>query len=87
MHYESTSHLLITVVVDFVIWWGSAGFPRLLKHHWNSDLFQDHGKIIEFQEKRLKCVKVKKNMEKNHWILVESFIENITEFWNRHSFD
>ena len=25
-----------------------SGFPQLWTNHWNSDLFQDHGKIIEF---------------------------------------
>ena len=37
-----------------------AGFPQLLKNHWNMDLFQDHGKIIEFHEKFLKFVEMKK---------------------------
>ena len=44
------------------------GFPQLLKNHLNSDLFQDHGKIIEFHEKLLKFVK-------NHWILDQLLME------------
>ena len=50
------------------------GFPQLLKNHWNSDLFQDHGKIIEFHEKLLKFVEMKKSW-KNHWILDQSLME------------
>ena len=56
----------------------SAGFPQLLKIHWNSDLFQDHGKIIEFHEKFLKFVKMKKSW-KNHWILDKLVME---KSWN-----
>ena len=37
-------------------------------------LFQDNGIIIEFQEKLLKFVKMEKSC-KNHWILVQSFME------------
>ena len=51
-----------------------AGFPQLLKNHWNSDLFQDHGKIIEFHEKLLKFVKMKKSW-KNPWILEQLLME------------
>ena len=51
-----------------------SGFPHLLKNHWNSDLFQDHGKIIEFHEKFLKFVKMKKSGE-NHWILDQLLME------------
>ena len=39
-------------------------FPQLsagLKSHGNSDLFQDHGKIIEFYEKVLKFDKITKS--------------------------
>ena len=50
------------------------GFPQLLKNHWNSDLFQDHGKIINFHEKFLKFVKMKKSW-KNHWILDQLIME------------
>ena len=50
------------------------GFPQLLKNHWNSDLFQDHGKIIEFHKKYLKFVKMKKSW-KNQWILDQLLIE------------
>ena len=50
------------------------GFPQLLKNHWNSDLFQDHEKIIEFHEKFLKFVKMKKSW-KNHWILNQLLME------------
>ena len=57
---------------------------HLLKNHWNSDLFQDHVKIIEFQEKLLKFVKMKKIMEKS--LNFGSVIHGkITEFWDRHS--
>ena len=52
----------------------STGFPQLLKNHWNSDLFQDHGKIIEFYEKFLKFVKMKKSW-KNHWISDQLLME------------
>ena len=48
-----------------------AGFPQLLKNHWNSDLFQDHGKIIEFHEK---FVKMQKSW-KIQWILDQSLME------------
>ena len=48
------------------------GFPQLLKNHLNSDLFQDHGKIIEFHEKLLKFVK---KSCKNHWILDQLLME------------
>ena len=51
-----------------------AGFPQLLKNHWNSDLFQDHGKIIEFHEKFLKFGEMKKSGN-NHWILDQSLME------------
>ena len=51
-----------------------SGFPQLLKNHWNSDLCQDHGKIIEFHEKLLKFVEMNKSL-KNHWILDHSVME------------
>ena len=50
------------------------GFPQLLKNHWNSDLFQDHGKIIEFHEKFLKFVNIEKSW-KNHLILDQLLME------------
>ena len=50
------------------------GFPQILKNHWNSYLFQDHGKIIEFHEKLLKFAKMKKSW-KNHWILDQLLME------------
>ena len=50
------------------------GFPQLLKNHWNSDLLQDHWKIIEFHEKFLKFVRMTKSW-KNHWILDQSLME------------
>ena len=50
------------------------GFPQLLKIHWNSDLFQDHGKIIEFHEKFLKFVKMEK-----YWIWDQLLME---KSWN-----
>ena len=50
------------------------GFPQLLKNHWNSDPFQDHGKIIELHEKFLKFVKMRKSW-KNHWILDQLLME------------
>ena len=37
--------------------WGGTGLPHPLKNHLKSDLFQDHGKIIEFREKLLKFAK------------------------------
>ena len=46
----------------------------VMKNHWNSDLFQDHGKVIEFHEKLLKFVKMKKSW-KNHWILDQLLME------------
>ena len=52
----------------------NTGFPQLLKNHWNSDLFQDHGKVIEFHEKFLKFLKMKKSW-KNHWILNQLLME------------
>ena len=63
--------------------WVGAGFPQLLKNHWNSDLFQDHGKTIEFQENLLKFAKNEKKSWKiielwsshpwtNHWILKQT---------------
>ena len=51
-----------------------AGFPQLLKNHWNWDLFQDHGKIIEFHEKILKFVEMKKSW-KYHWISDQLLME------------
>ena len=51
-----------------------SGFPQLLKNHWNSDLLQDHWKIIEFHEKFLKFVRMTKSW-KNHWILDQSLME------------
>ena len=62
--------------VVFAVWAVSVvlGFPQLLKNHWNSDLFQDHGKIIEFYEKFLKFVKMKKSW-KNHWISDQLLME------------
>ena len=56
------------------------GFPQLLKNHLNSDLFQDHGKIIEFHEKLLKFVKKSLNFG-------SVAHGNIIEFRNRQIFD
>ena len=55
------------VLCDIMFWtvfipFGTTGFPQLLKNHLNSDLFQDHGKIIEFHEKFLKFVKMEKSL-------------------------
>ena len=63
-HKHGTAFLIKANIQPMSYWiysWGPfywhAGFPQLLKNHWNSDLFQDHGKIIEFHEKFLKFVK------------------------------
>ena len=48
----------LLLIPNFTLCW--SGFPQLLKNHWNSDLFQDHGKIIEFWISY---------SWKNHWIL------------------
>ena len=50
------------------------GFPQLLKNHWNSGLFQDHGKIFEFHEKFLEFIKIKESW-KNHWIFYQLLME------------
>ena len=57
----------------------NTGFPQHLKNHWNSDLFQDHGKIIELQEKFLKFVKMRKSW-KNHGILDQLLMEKSFNF-------
>ena len=63
----------ICMLCIFVLY-DNAGFPQLLKNQWNSDLFQDHGKIIEFHEKFLKFVEMKKSWN-NHWILDQLLME------------
>ena len=52
----------------------NSGFPQLLQNHWNSDLFQDHGKIIEFHENFLQFIKIKESW-KNHWLLDQLLME------------
>ena len=77
-HREPVQYIksLLTLAVISII---GTGFPQLLKNHWNSDLFQDHGKIIEFHEKFLKFVKMKKSW-KNHWILDQLLMEKLLNF-------
>ena len=69
--------IILALVLSFVFGichTHTPGFPQLLKNHWNSDLFQDHGKIIELHEKFLKFVKMRKSW-KNHWILDQLLME------------
>ena len=52
------------------------GFPQLLKNHWNSYLFQDHWKIIEFHEKFVKFVKMRKSSKKWDQLLKEKSLNS-----------
>ena len=71
--YNTCLHLKCQISVTNGVF-STPGFPQLLKNHWNSDLFQDHGKIIEFHEMILKFVKMKKSW-KNHGILDQLLME------------
>ena len=63
---ESTNQWWIPLIWSCNMDSAFIGFPELLKHYWNSDLYQDHGKF-EFHEKNLTLVELKKIL-KNHWI-------------------
>ena len=76
--------------IDYWIhsWWQHfAALPQVLKNLYNSGLFQDHGKPLNFIKISWNLLNWKKKSQKNHWILDQPLMKQIIEFSNRHNID